>query len=410
MSISKAIYKILSSETDLTDLVSTRIFPSIVPQNETYPSILFEIKDIEPIEIKARRHPKAEARIVIGVHGTTYGDVQNISDIVISTLERYKDETDYALPETGISGVPPTGGCSIVEGYWIQEVFYDTSFDVFNDTLRVYEKYLEFDLRYMVNPASMGAYAWYGGTIAGLLSKNATIRQIPSANDDNISLCYSGGGDSSLNLTQGSEVASSAKPKYRVDGSMRFDQEAATDPASFLELAATDGVNFTNGCTILMVLKKASSEGDSSILPIHAGAISGGDAGAYVKMTSVGATNSVAIAIGGFLVLYVAGTAVPNFEDKTYFAFSWGATGDETGEYQIYDPNGDILYAHKARYVSFSYSTSGATFRFKRLGSNGTEDGTFDLFDCVMFNKKLTFGGGQYNRIKNYLLNKHNLD
>ena len=102
MSISKAIYKILSSETDLTSLVSTRIFPSIIPQNENYPSLMYEIRDIEPIEIKARRHPKSEARIVIGVHATTYADVQNISDIVVATLERYKDATDYSTVPSGI--------------------------------------------------------------------------------------------------------------------------------------------------------------------------------------------------------------------------------------------------------------------------------------------------------------------
>jgi len=410
VSISKAIYKILSSETDLTDLVSTRIFPSVIPQNETYPSLMYELKDIEPIEIKARRHPKAEARIVIGVHATTYADVQNIADIVISTFERYKDETNYALPLTGISGVPPTAGCSIVEGYWIQQVFYDTSFDIFNDHLRVYEKYLEFDLRYIVNPASMGAYAWYGGTIAGLLSKNATVRQIPSANGDNISLCYSGGGDSALNLTQGDEVSVSAKPKYREDGSMRFDQESTTDPPAQLELAATDGVNFTRGCTIFMVLQKKVSTGDSGITVMHAGAIAGGDAGAMVRMTKVGSTNSVILQIGGLFALTVAGTSVPNFEDKTYFAFSWGASDDSSGQYQIYDPNGDILYQEKSRYSNFSASVSGATFRFKRLGINSPHDGEFDLYDCVMLDKKITFGGGQYNRIKDYLLNKHNLD
>ena len=123
MSISKAIYKILSSETDLSNLVSTRIFPSVIPQNESYPSLMYEIKDVEPIQIKARRSPKMDVRIVIGVHATTYADVQNISDIIIAVMERYKDRSDYSYPATNLSETPYTAGCSIVEGYWIQEIF-----------------------------------------------------------------------------------------------------------------------------------------------------------------------------------------------------------------------------------------------------------------------------------------------
>ena len=144
MSLSKAIYKILSSESELTDLTSTRIFPSVIPQNVDYPALMYEIDSQEPMYVKDRRHQKTEAHIVIGVHGKTYSDVQNVSEVIIATLEKYKDETDtdFVSAESGISGVPPTGGCSIVEGYWIQEVFFDNSFDLFDEKLRVFEKYI----------------------------------------------------------------------------------------------------------------------------------------------------------------------------------------------------------------------------------------------------------------------------
>ena len=246
MSISKAIYKILSSETDLTNLVSTRIFPSVIPQNETYPSLMYEIKEIEPIEIKARRHPKSEARVVIGVHATSYADVQNIADIVTATLERYKDATDFSLTPSGISGTPPTGGCSIVEGYWIQEVFYDTSFDIFNDHLRVFEKYLEFDVRFMINPASMGAYGWYTAGIAGLLRNISN--DVPSADLDNIKTWYDGSGASSLNLTD----ESSQYPDYFTAGYLKFAQGTTTRSHIGLETQ----VEFTQGCTMFFVIQE----------------------------------------------------------------------------------------------------------------------------------------------------------
>ena len=118
--------------------------------------------------------------------------------------------------------------------------------------------------------------------------------------------------------------------------------------------------------------------------------------------------NYVFIQIGGQLALNLGGTSVPSFENKTYIAYSWGKTGDESGEYQIIDPLGDVLYQSKTTYNPYSASGAG-TYRFKMFGITSGGLGTFDLFDCVMFDKKLTFGGGQYNRIKDYLLNKHNL-
>tara|TARA_B100001094_G_scaffold90714_2_gene86759 strand:- start:2876 stop:4099 length:1224 start_codon:yes stop_codon:yes gene_type:complete len=407
MSLSKAIYKILSSETDLIAETSTRIFPSVIPQNVDYPALMYEINSQDPIYVKDRRHKKTEAHIVIGVHGKTYSSVQNIADIVISTLEKYKDVTDFAIPETGISGVPQTGGCSIVEGYWIQEVFFDNSFDLFDEKLRVFEKYIEFDVRFLNNPSSMGAYAWYGGTIQGLLSTNSTVRTLPTSDGNAIALAYSGAGDSSLNLTQGSESGASAKPTYRTDGALRFDQESGTDPQARLEVAATDGINFTNGCTIFMVLKK-NAVNNTTIFPIFAPAISGGVSSSSIRMVDIEATNYVFIQIGGQLALNLGGTSVPSFENKTYIAYSWGKTGDESGEYQIIDPLGDVLYQSKTTYNPYSASGAG-TYRFKMFGITSGGLGTFDLFDCVMFDKKLTFGGGQYNRIKDYLLNKHNL-
>ena len=128
MSLSKAIYKILTSESELTDLTSTRIFPSVIPQNVDYPALMYEINSEEPMYVKSRKFQKVESHIVIGVHGKTYADVQNVSDVVISILDKYVSESLQ-----GISGVPNSAGCSIVEGYWIQEVFFDYSFDLFDE-------------------------------------------------------------------------------------------------------------------------------------------------------------------------------------------------------------------------------------------------------------------------------------
>lgn len=401
MSISKAIYKILSSETDLTNLVSTRIFPSVIPQNETYPSLMYEIKEIEPIEIKARRHPKSEARVVIGVHATSYADVQNIADIVTATLERYKDATDYSTVPSGISGTPPTGGCSIVEGYWIQEVFYDTSFDIFNDHLRVFEKYLEFDVRFMINPASMGAYGWYTAGIAGLL--RTTGNAIPSADLDNIGTWYDGSGATSLNLTD--EAAT--KPDYFTAGYLKLNQGTATPS----HIGLSSQVEFTQGCTMFFILQENTVLSDWTFF-----ALDNGESGANACILYFRASSGsyfANLSCNGSLITFYGGGSLPTLANKTYFAFSWGGSSDETGEWEIIDPN-NATYYNKNEYNAISGGSGIGNVKFRNIGATSVTtdpdpNSAMNFFETVIFNKKLTFGGGQYNRIKDYLLNKHNL-
>ena len=45
----------------------------------------------------------------------------------------------------------------------------------------------------------------------------------------------------------------------------------------------------------------------------------------------------------------------------------------------------------------------------KIAGNPTNVDTNVRIFESIFFDKKLTFGGGQYNRIKDYLLNKHEL-
>ena len=290
MSLSKAIYKILSNETDLTAETSTRIFPSVIPQNIDYPALMYEINSQDPIYVKDRRHQKTEAHIVIGVHGKTYADVQNVSDIVIAALEKYKDATDWASPDTGISGTPDTGGCSIVEGYWIQEVFFDNSFDLFDEKLRVFEKYIEFDVRYLNNPASMGAFGWFptiisGNTVTynGLLSTSAASNTIPTTDGDQIALFYDGSGATTLNL----EDEGTVNPKWYSGGYLEFfgGQNCA--------LGASSSTTFTNGNTMFFVFQNDVNVASYHLYLIH------DDDNNWLKLQRISSTTRITISING---------------------------------------------------------------------------------------------------------------
>ncbi len=397
MSLSKAIYKILSNETDLIAETSTRIFPSVIPQNVDYPALMYEINSQDPIYVKDRRHQKTEAHIVIGVHGKTYADVQNVSDIVIATLEKYKDASDYSNPETGLSGTPDTGGCSIVEGYWIQEIFFDNSFDLFDEKLRVFEKYIEFDVRFLNNPSSMGAYGWFPVDITGLMSTSETQNPpIAPSDGEEIALFYDGSGATTLNLTESPNGPYYSSAKY-----LKFQQ--GDGGGSYI--SSSSAIEFTSGCTFFFVFQEDVTATDFNLYLTSEG--SSNENKIWFRRTSLSKTY-VTITLNGTAVNLLASTNTPTFENKTYLAISWGNDDDETGEFEIIDPN-DATYFNKNLYNSYS-ETGGGNFKFQRLGigTNGT-DSSLRLYETIIFNKKLTFGGGQYNRIKDYLLNKHEL-
>lgn len=395
MSLSKAIYKILSSDTDLVAEVSTRIFPSVVPQNIDYPSIKYDINSIDPMYSKNRRHQKTEAHIVIGVHGKTYSDVQNVSDIVIATLEKYKNAIDFASPPTGLSGTPNTAGCSIVEGYWIQEVFFDNSFDLFDEKLRVFEKYIEFDVRFIVNPASMGAYGWFPANMKGLLSTSDTANTPPTSDGDSIKMFYDGSGATTLNLTY-----SGTTPKFYDDGYLSFPQATVSGSA----LGSASSVEFTSGTTMFFIFKEAVTAADFTIYLMCE------DADNYIKLRSTGSSFLIEMNINGNEIDLLNTAEGIDFTNKTYLAVSWGTSSDETGEWEVIDPE-DSTYYNKNLYNSYSETDAG-NFKFQYLGAISAlsdADSSLRLYESVIFNKKLTFGGGQYNRIKDYLLNKHSL-
>ena len=86
-------------------------------------------------------------------------------------------------------------------------------------------------------------------------------------------------------------------------------------------------------------------------------------------------------------------------------------SSDETGEWEVIDPN-NATYYNKNEYNAISGGSGIGNIKFRNIGATQehSSDASLNMYETVIFNKKLTFGGGQYNRIKDYLLNKHNLN
>jgi len=88
MIVGKAIYNILSNTTAVTDIVSTKIYPEIAPQNETQPYIVYSIVSNSPSDTKEDNGNIDEAQIEVYCFNTKYSLAIDLGVAVRAALER----------------------------------------------------------------------------------------------------------------------------------------------------------------------------------------------------------------------------------------------------------------------------------------------------------------------------------
>lgn len=90
--IGEAIYAILSSDTDVTDLVSTRIYPIIAPQDTVAPYIIYEDRRAEPLVTKDGAFERDYWFVEIMAINNSYKSAREVSIPVIRALNGYRGE------------------------------------------------------------------------------------------------------------------------------------------------------------------------------------------------------------------------------------------------------------------------------------------------------------------------------
>ena len=85
-----AIYSILSADLGLKALVSTRIYPLLLPQNATLPALTYARVSTERESAFVSDPGLSTARIQVDVWGDTVSSVQNVAEEVRGALHRYK--------------------------------------------------------------------------------------------------------------------------------------------------------------------------------------------------------------------------------------------------------------------------------------------------------------------------------
>ena len=84
-----SIYAALHASTSLTAIVDDRIFPVVIPQEETRPSIVYAILGNDPDDTKTRPSYLDTYYFEVVSVSKTYSEVDSMAAMVRTTLEAY---------------------------------------------------------------------------------------------------------------------------------------------------------------------------------------------------------------------------------------------------------------------------------------------------------------------------------
>ena len=136
MEIGKAIYNILSTTTNISDLVCTRIFPNVAPQTTTFPFIIYDVNGVQPNDTKDGASTLDTNDVMISCYSETYSQASDLAQKIRIAMDRINEGT-YG-------------------GEQIQSSQFQSYNDIFDDTSGdsgIYRKALDFEIR-QINPTS----------------------------------------------------------------------------------------------------------------------------------------------------------------------------------------------------------------------------------------------------------------
>jgi len=136
MEIGKAIYNILSNNSDIVNLVDTRIFPNVAPQTTEFPFIIYDVTGVQPNDTKDGPSTLDTNDVMISCYSETYSQASDLAKKIRIAMDRIPD-AEYATIK-------------------IQSSQFQSYNDIFDDTsgdAGIYRKALDFEIR-QINPTS----------------------------------------------------------------------------------------------------------------------------------------------------------------------------------------------------------------------------------------------------------------
>lgn len=85
----KAVYSILANDANVTAEVGTRIYPTFIPENISFPAIVYRITEKEPQDTKDGVIGSIDT-LTIDIYHNRAEETIDIADVVRTALDRYR--------------------------------------------------------------------------------------------------------------------------------------------------------------------------------------------------------------------------------------------------------------------------------------------------------------------------------
>ena len=89
MTEGKAIYTILTDDSDVSAIVGTRVYPQVAAQGAAFPFIVYVLQDTSPSDTKSGVSTLDEVRYDIVVASETYAEASDLTNKIRTALDRY---------------------------------------------------------------------------------------------------------------------------------------------------------------------------------------------------------------------------------------------------------------------------------------------------------------------------------
>lgn len=89
MNEGKAIYSILTSDSDVNAIVGTRVYPQIAAQEAAFPFVVYVLQNVDPSDTKSGVSTLDEVRYDIIVASENYAQASDLTEKIRTALDRY---------------------------------------------------------------------------------------------------------------------------------------------------------------------------------------------------------------------------------------------------------------------------------------------------------------------------------
>ena len=177
---------------ELRELINDSVYPNIIPQDYSLPSIVYSIEKTDPSSIKQDRAIANTVTLDIDILDKSYATVSQITTLLITHLHRYEnsynsndsnsigygaenDSSNYY----GMNAPASTGLTQYVGGLQIKYLCFEGLTENYEDKLRIYRNSISFKLMFVDDASIRGADVFLKFEDLNLLATNVNSTDDP---------------------------------------------------------------------------------------------------------------------------------------------------------------------------------------------------------------------------------------